>query len=625
MTPLEKLGFFTPVCFDPNTRTTAQYILEKIECYLYLGSKYAYIIPTESSHLNPVLIKDEGEQHVIVIALKILSYATLVIPAIPLAIKFIYRKMVKFEWRKDETTKTITPIIPDTNSDNNKIEKKNDTQEKIHVESSSEENNFKSTPLFRIIKKREHKRKNPSENKSIKDTPSQPLISKNDSFSVELDLEDKKENSNILVDIPIKPLPKLMDKLTKIENNIPRKISSISIKNTTNSSSDNSVKSLMDQFIDAWDDIKTCFKEPIRPFNGENFKKLLSEHIKKFAKPEIKNKEHFGYIEKFDLDPSENPQIFVRADLRGDLKSLIENLRSLQEQKLLDEQFKCSPGVHLVFLGNYCNGGKYGTEILKLLMRLREENEHQVHLLRGNHEDPKMHETYGYEDVNLRMIFNSPLLKQFYETMSLCTYFSVINDQGNREYVQCTHSLFELTMDPAPLLDKSETKAYLRVPRNRKLSERICQIAEGSSSLKTAAQRMQNLAKHLDRFKRQDTVYSWGEINKDSKSQIEDLKYSFCALDIKTYLDLSSEHHQVKMIFRGHQQHFEHLSYENRIIATTLPVGVDAGFNTGHQDRAYILQPDITVDKWQKRAILRKVMESRNTITDLEPLNSSAI
>jgi hypothetical protein len=213
---------------------------------------------------------------------------------------------------------------------------------------------------------------------------------------------------------------------------------------------DTTVANLMEQFTKAWDSATARFNFSSF-FDLDRFTALLTDHAERFERKGIDAQQHYGYIEKFDIDPAENPQIYMRADLHGDLKSLIENLRSLQEQNLVDSQFKCQPGVHLVFLGDYCDRDCYGTQILEMLMRLREENPQQVHLIRGNHEYAEINYMYGNSDDRLKIILIDPkakeALERFYKTMSLTTYLSVAGSK-QREYIQCTHGLFEPTMDP---------------------------------------------------------------------------------------------------------------------------------------------------------------------------------
>jgi hypothetical protein len=397
---------------------------------------------------------------------------------------------------------------------------------------------------------------------------------------------------------------------------------------------DTTVASLMDQFTKAWNPETKDFAF-LDNFDLTRFTKLLSDHVKQFAKKDIDYRQHFGYIEKFDLDPAQNPEVYMRADLHGDLKSLIENLRSLQEQGLLDAAFKCNPGVHLVFLGDYCDRGSYGTQILEMLMCLREENPQQVHLIRGNHEYDSINYQYKGKDNRLVKTLKDSTareaLQHFYETMSLTTYFSV-GGVAVREYIQSTHGTFEPTMDPAPLLDQEASEAYLAVPKERKLSERIQKITKGNSVLAESARRVANIAANSQFLEEHLTVYNWGDVQKEGNDSlhltIKGRLYAFSTRDIRHYLKLSSDHHRVMMLFRGHQHDFQHLMDEDRVLITTLPVGVDCPYydRFDQPDRAYIIKPAAQVADWQKRAILRaKLQPSTDQITSSYPLISSVI
>ena len=403
-----------------------------------------------------------------------------------------------------------------------------------------------------------------------------------------------------------------------------------------NSTSDNcrsSVASLMNKF----DSLK---KDTY--FDANRFAKCLSEHAKRFKKEGFNTEEHFGYIEKFDLKASEKPQIYVRADLHGDLKSLMENLKSLQQQGLLDKNFQCKPGVHLVFLGDYCDNGDYIVEVLEMLMCLREENEGQVHLIRGNHEhNLSLNQGYGKSDPDfMKIVENSEgkkALEAFYETLSLTTYIGVEGEK--REYVQFTHGLFEPTMDPAPLLDEKKSGEHILVKKERKLSERIEKIADGVSDLSESAQRIQEIVTlSTELTSPHYTAYNWADVSeKDSEfGNLGSRKYKLNAQDIRHYLDLSSEQHRVVMLFRGHQHKFQHLKHKEEVLVTTLSVGMNSNpqnykkgsrYNCEDQsDRAYIIQTDVKVSQWQKKAIVRA--PSSSTTDRIEgpfPLTSSEI
>jgi hypothetical protein len=393
------------------------------------------------------------------------------------------------------------------------------------------------------------------------------------------------------------------------------------------------VARLMDQFTEAWNPKTEEFHFP--DFDLDQFTELLSRHADQFKKTGIHSKHHFGFIEKFDLNPAENPQIFVRADLHGDLKSLIEDIRTLQEEGHLDKNFKCKPGVHLQFLGDYVDRGEYGTQIIKMLALLKEENPSQVHLIRGNHEDPTLSLQYCATDPYLTETQlnkkSRAALERFYQTMPLTTYISV-NGEEKREYVQYTHGTFEPTMDPAPLLDRGRSGDYMPVPKQRKISERITRLAQGNSELAETAKRIVKIAKQSGHLEPDLTVYNWGDVTHEETEleYLSDRKYCLSGKDIRHYLDLSSEQHRVMMLFRGHQHYFQHLKDDKgQIVATTLPVGMDcpAYRNAFDQpDRAYIITPKGKVADWTKRALLRESGHDRiDEVTEAYPLTSGAV
>lgn len=394
------------------------------------------------------------------------------------------------------------------------------------------------------------------------------------------------------------------------------------------------VAELMNQYTQAWNSETKAFDFPADAFQLERFTQHLNQHAQQFNRPAVNLQEHYGYIEKIDLDPAKKPRIYMRADLHGDLKSLIENLRSLQDQGLLDAHFKCAPGVQLVFLGDYCDRGNYGTYILELFMRLREENPEQVHLIRGNHEYVATNHLYGRCDPELQQVIDSDearkALESFYETMSLTTYFSVKHGK-KREYIQCTHGLFELTTDAAPLLDDVKSRAYLAVSKERTLSDRVRKIADCGGELAASAKRIDEIVHGYEDVEKDMTIYNWGDVHQVA-TRTQPLGGRWFHLnpqDVRHYLNVSSVHHRVEMLFRGHEHGFQHHMHDGKVIATTLPVGMDCpGYQNRYEqpDRAYLITPAAKVDKWSKRAILRERGRDRtDEITAAFPLTSSAI
>jgi hypothetical protein len=377
----------------------------------------------------------------------------------------------------------------------------------------------------------------------------------------------------------------------------------------------------MNQFTKAWDENIQNFSFSENSFDLEYFTNLLSIHAEKFKKDDVDYKQHFGFIEKFDLPSIQ--KIYIRADLHGDLKSLIENIKVLKSQQLLDANYKCCPNVHLVFLGDYCDRGDYGTQILEILIRLREENPENVHLIRGNHEYIDINSDYGKSDTCLKQIISDEkakkALESFYETLPLTTYFSI--NKKKREYIQCTHGLFEPTTDPDPLLDKKETKGYLPVPKTRKLSERIQKIPKNNKTmLSLAAKRINEIVLNSKSLESDMTVYNWGDISEDNSelNSLGDREYALNAQDIQYYLTLSSEQHRVMMLFRGHEHNLRHLVIKEdkseKILVTTLPVGTEIIQYENKSDHSYILTLTSKISKSKKQIINRERSRSISTL-----------
>lgn len=395
------------------------------------------------------------------------------------------------------------------------------------------------------------------------------------------------------------------------------------------------VKALMDTFTRAWTGSKgyaNDFNFAKNLFNPQRLASLLVSHVESLQKPAL-TKNDLGFIEKFDLDPADNPQIYVRADLHGDLKSLIANLGALQAEGLLDGNYQCKKGVHLVFLGDYCDRGFNGTQILELLMLLRHENPEQVHLIRGNHEDTQINLWHGGSDGLLQDMIadekSKAALTKFYESMPLSVYFSIHGE--HREYVQFTHGLFEPSFDPARLLDQGASGEYCVVPKSRLLSERIKKIAKNSghphqASAKRIAEIVQKSL--FSEIEQNYTLYNWADVlyDNDKSSTLTNLAargYKLNAADITHYLTLSSEQHRVGLIFRGHQHEFKELPFDNKVLVATLPVGVDCpAYRFIQDDKAYILTPQAKIEDWKKKQIIRKKGEDASAVIGDQPVQN---
>ncbi|MCP5470105.1 MAG: serine/threonine protein phosphatase [Chlamydiales bacterium] len=362
---------------------------------------------------------------------------------------------------------------------------------------------------------------------------------------------------------------------------------------------------------------------PNIPFNAQECRIVFDANYARWK--HFQPKEGFyGVITKSIVPPK--TRIFVRADLHGDLKSLLENLKEMQRAGLLDENFKCLPDVQIVFMGDYVDRGTYGMQILQILATLRLENPDQVHLIRGNHEYCVINLMYGKSDSSLMSFINERALEQFYSTMTLTHY---IAQKGARrlDYVHFTHGTFEPQFDPAPFLDGEEN--FISVPHRPKLSERI-QAMSGPDIV-----RINEIAGLDDMVLRPEnseiTAYNWGDVREST--WLYDLfsrHYHLSVEDVALYMRLSSTMHKVSMLFRGHQHLLQHSTHEGKVIISTLPVGMDSCKMyqerfSGQVDRAYILETAPEVRSWTKRAITRPPGSDVSTISEPIQIHDSAV
>ena len=425
------------------------------------------------------------------------------------------------------------------------------------------------------------------------------------------------------------------------------------------SSTFRSVSELITNFDKCWDGKQFTEIE----FDKERFLKLVKAHTDQF-KPIYNTSKDYGFIEKKDLLPGS--QIFVRADLHGDLKSLIENLKTCKEQGLLDENFRCRPDVQLVFLGDYEDRGSNSAQVLEVLMTLKMENPEQVTLIRGNHEnaylnmqlnnhlsDPHFYSILRTETGSMD-INGYVLMEELYQTMSLTIFMS---EQSNeREYVVFTHGMFELYVDPTEMLNSDAPRVQMVVSQKREFSSRvqllISQVRQRQNDetlppkiersqrkafkQRQAAGRIDLLFQEEKRQPSEPTSYNWGDIvyPHDAKQEsfftsLELRQWKLTPSDIKHYFRLCSSQHQVKMMFRGHQHEKMNHELNGKVFVSTMPVGMDSGSYASHYkeqlDTAYILTTAPKVKDWKKFAYLREPGKPTKEIAGPCPIYSNEL
>ncbi len=151
------------------------------------------------------------------------------------------------------------------------------------------------------------------------------------------------------------------------------------------------------------------------------------------------------------LSVSEASEIFFRADLHGDVRSLLADLTWLNEQGYLHGFDIARTNFHLIFLGDYTDRGAYGIEVLYTLLRLKLANPDQVFLARGNHEEVSLQARFGFVDEGRAKYggeFNVRRIERAYDFLPVVIYTG-----SGENFIQCNHGGMEPGFSPHTLLE----------------------------------------------------------------------------------------------------------------------------------------------------------------------------
>lgn len=162
------------------------------------------------------------------------------------------------------------------------------------------------------------------------------------------------------------------------------------------------------------------------------------------------------FAEKLSLPAGS--KLIIQGDLHGDIRSLLHSLKELQKRGIMEGFKVTAPEAHLCFTGDFTDRGKYGTEVIYTLLRLKLASPGNVHFARGNHEDFRIFSRYGFleelrgkygQDINITK------LVRIFDLMPAVIYIGTESD-----YVQMNHGGMEPGYDPRPLLASTGTQRY---------------------------------------------------------------------------------------------------------------------------------------------------------------------
>jgi len=278
------------------------------------------------------------------------------------------------------------------------------------------------------------------------------------------------------------------------------------------------------------------------------------------------------FAEKLTLP--EGSEVFVHADFHGDLRSLLATLNWLNSRGYLRDFQIARTNFHMVFLGDYTDRGAYGVEVLYTLLRLKLANPEKVLLLRGNHEDVRLQESYTFLDegnAKYGLSFHAVNVLRAYDFFPVVLYLGCGDN-----FIQCNHGGLEPGFSPAPLLDAGASVGFqLLGPLRQKqyLLDHPAWLAQPDKRVRESA--MQSLADFLPTSPTtpQGLGFMWNDFSLvpgDPEFAIVERRgvaYGHQATEyFLQHAGTPAKH--LRAIFRGHQQYAKLNPMMSRLLAS---------------------------------------------------------
>lgn len=317
---------------------------------------------------------------------------------------------------------------------------------------------------------------------------------------------------------------------------------------------------------------------------GSHVNARLTEFISCFSVEHSLPREQLLGSEKKTVNIGDS--IAVIGDLHGDGLRLDLTLKALKQQGFLDPSYKCMPGKHIVFLGDFMDRGAHNLKVLELVAGLKLENRDQVFLVKGNHEDISQNTMVDYTprrvDAKYRNYMashtNNIILQDFYNTLPDAVYLGQRDPETlSYEYAQYCHGLFYMYHDPNLILSVSETH-YRMFSGLSNFSSRVVNIAKldffdqnaNKSELKKIAA-LTKLEKFATKVKISVDNICWFDLGEELARCRSD-RPKITPEYAKAYLRLhSTQDIKIKEIFRGHQLgDYWRLGVGNKPFITTI-------------------------------------------------------
>lgn len=183
------------------------------------------------------------------------------------------------------------------------------------------------------------------------------------------------------------------------------------------------------------------------------------------------------FVERVEVSIGSN--ICILGDIHGDLHYLVSVLEELQQQGMLDADYRLLDTTSYIgFVGDFTNRGTSSIEVMLVIFYLYQKNLGKVFLLRGNHEyvssaryiyemhleflkqggDPLRHDSAVKQAVIAQMhqkleCYNFPDLLYWFDFLPMAVYIGSKEEHSSRlNYMMLCHGGLELGYDPKPFL-----------------------------------------------------------------------------------------------------------------------------------------------------------------------------
>ncbi|MBD3231973.1 hypothetical protein GF322_04940 [Candidatus Dependentiae bacterium] len=154
------------------------------------------------------------------------------------------------------------------------------------------------------------------------------------------------------------------------------------------------------------------------------------------------------YVQK--LEVSANTNIKAIGDIHSSAHSLIRNMLRWMAEKHLNNDFSANGPI--IFTGDYISRGRYGAEVLYLIMKLKIKNPYSVFPIKGNHELPYLAQKFGFKN-EISQKYGNDVFEKIIEIFNLLP--STLYLVCNTNTIKFCHGIIPFDNNKKPLIPET--------------------------------------------------------------------------------------------------------------------------------------------------------------------------